>query len=130
MKPITPRWIFNRLTGWLVGLNCFIATLPLCAQPSTPTTLPGLQRPPITITTRLSTAVKPYPVLTAMQRVADWQLAHPFTNCLPTDWQLGPEYAGMMALAGISGDIKYRDAMLAMGENNHWRTGPRKYSRR
>jgi rhamnogalacturonyl hydrolase YesR len=128
MKTIPVHRLFNHLAGWLVGLNCFIATLPLGAQSSTPTTLPGLQRPPITITTRLSTAVKPYPVLTAMQRVADWQLAHPFTNCLPTDWQLGTEYAGMMALAGISGDVKYRNAMLAMGEDNQWQTGPRQYS--
>ena len=27
----------------------------------------------------------------------------------------------MMALAGISGDAKYRDAMLAMGETNDWK---------
>ena len=30
----------------------------------------------------------------------------------------------MMALAGISGDAKYRDAMLAMGETNGWQPGP------
>jgi rhamnogalacturonyl hydrolase YesR len=33
----------------------------------------------------------------------------------------------MMALAGISGDAKYRDAMLAMGATNEWKLGPRKF---
>ena len=35
---------------------------------------------PVTLTASLSSAVKPYAVLTAMQRVADWQLAHPATE--------------------------------------------------
>ena len=61
-----------------------------------------------------------------MQRVADWQLANPSKH-KPTDWTQGAGYAGMMALAGISGDAKYRDAMLAMGETNEWKPGPRPY---
>ena len=35
--------------------------------------------------------------------------------------------AGFMALAGISGDAKYRDAMLALGEANDWKLGRRIY---
>jgi len=62
-----------------------------------------------------------------MQRVADWQLAHPDTNDPPTSWLLGAQGAGMMALAGISGDPKYRDAMLAAGEANDWQLGPKFY---
>ena len=76
-----------------------------------------------TLTAGLSSEIKPLPVLTAMQRVADWQLAHPATNP-PTSWLLGAENAGMMALAGISGDAKYREAMRAAGETNGWRPGP------
>ena len=68
--------------------------------------------------------IKPLPVLAAMQRVADWQLAHPDTNDPPTSWLLGAENAGMMALAGISGDAKYREAMRSAGEANGWRLGP------
>ena len=74
----------------------------------------------------LSPDFKPAAILTAMQRVADWQLAHPSTN-RPTAWEQGAGDAGFMALAGISGDLKYREAMLAMGETNGWQTGPRKY---
>ncbi len=54
-----------------------------------------------------------------MQRVADWQLDHPIT-LRPTGWICSVGDVGMMALAGISGDPKYRDAMLAKGETNAW----------
>ncbi len=79
-----------------------------------------------TLTTAPSPAIKPLPVLIAMQRVADWQLAHPPTNSA-TGWLQAAGDAGFMALAGISGDVKYRNAMLAVGANTHWQLGPRKY---
>jgi len=72
-----------------------------------------------------STDITPQAVLNAMQHVADWQLAHANDNQHPpTDWVWGVGDAGMMALVGISGDAKYRDAMLAMGETNDWELGP------
>ena len=61
-----------------------------------------------------------------MQRVADWQLANPSAH-KPTDWTQGAGDDGFMALAGISGDPKYRDAMLAVAETNGWKLGPQKY---
>jgi len=61
-----------------------------------------------------------------MERVADWQLAHPSSHS-STDWTQGAGDAGVMALEGISGNPKYRKAMLAVGETNHWQLGPRKY---
>jgi len=72
-----------------------------------------------TNTASLSPDITPQAVLTAMQRVADWQLAHPIT-LRPTGWICSVGDVGMMALAGISGDPKYRDAMLAKGETNAW----------
>jgi unsaturated rhamnogalacturonyl hydrolase len=71
----------------------------------------------------------PQNILSVMQRVGDWQLAHPATN-RPTGWVQSVGDVGMMALAGISGDPKYRDAMLAKGETNNWtlpQYGGRKY---
>ena len=85
----------------------FAATFQLCAQTNSPNAMPAT-------------------VLTTMQRVADWQLAHPDTN-RPTSWVPSVGDVGMMALAGISGDAKYRDAMLAKGETNDWKLGPRKF---
>jgi rhamnogalacturonyl hydrolase YesR len=69
-----------------------------------------------------SADIAPKPVLEIMQCVADWQLAHPSKHPT-TDWTQGAGHAGMMALAGISGDAKYRDAMLAMGRANGWKLG-------
>jgi unsaturated rhamnogalacturonyl hydrolase len=68
----------------------------------------------------------PADVLSVMERVADWQLAHPSVHS-STDWTQSAGDAGMMALAGISGDPKYRDALLAIGEANGWKLGPRTY---
>ena len=74
----------------------------------------------------LSSEIKPLPILTTMEHVADWQLAHPSLH-KPTDWTQAAGDAGMMALAGISGDVKYRNAMLAMGETNRWKLGSLKF---
>ena len=74
----------------------------------------------------MTEAIAPKPILEIMQRVADWQLANPSKH-KPTDWTCGAGDAGMMALAGISGDAKYRDAMLAMAATNEWKLGARKF---
>ncbi len=68
----------------------------------------------------------PAATLATMQRVADWQLAHPSQHP-PTDWTQGAGYAGLMALAGLADSPKYHDALVAMGEANHWQLGPRIY---
>ncbi len=65
-------------------------------------------------------------ILRAMERVADWQLAHP-SERKPDGWVQAAGYAGMMALAEISTNSAYRDAMLAMGEKNGWKLGERKF---
>jgi len=70
--------------------------------------------------------IAPRAVLTTMQQVADWQLDHPSAH-RADDWTQGVGDTGMMALAGISGERKYRDAMLAMGDKNEWKLGPNHY---
>ena len=76
--------------------------------------------------TGLSTVITPAAVLAVMERVADWQLANPSKH-QPTAWTQAAGYAGIMALGGISGDRKYRDAMVRMGAINNWQLGPRPY---
>lgn len=71
-------------------------------------------------------APTPARVLSAMERVADWQLANPASTD-PTDWTQAAGYAGMMALAGVSESPRFRDAMVRMGEANRWQLGPRPY---
>lgn len=68
----------------------------------------------------------PQAVVGLMQRVADWQIAHPNTNP-STGWVQAAGDTGLMALVGISSDVKYRDAALAIAEKNDWRPGERKY---
>ncbi|MFZ1055464.1 MAG: glycoside hydrolase family 88 protein [Opitutaceae bacterium] len=72
------------------------------------------------------TAIHPRDVLSVMERVADWQLSNPSKHA-PNDWTQAAGDAGFMALAGISGNARYRDAMVAAGEANHWQLGPRFY---
>ncbi|MHA4868202.1 glycoside hydrolase family 88 protein [Duganella sp. PWIR1] len=73
-----------------------------------------------------SAAINPKAVLSAMESVADWQLANPSKH-RPDDWTQAVGYNGIMALANISGSSKYRDAMIAMGEKNNWNLGPNHY---
>lgn len=74
----------------------------------------------------LSGALAPTAILTAMERVGDWQLANPSRHP-PTDWTQGAGYAGIMALADLSGSPRFREAMVKMGQGNQWKPGPRKY---
>ena len=107
--------LFPRQTCHVAAILLFAANFQLPAQPDQ-------FRPPrdqVALTTSLPPDITPVAVLAAMQRVADWQLAHPVTN-RPTGWICAVGDVGMMALAGISGDPKYRDAMLARGETNGW----------
>jgi rhamnogalacturonyl hydrolase YesR len=68
----------------------------------------------------------PASVLAKMEKVADWQLSNPSAHA-PTDWTQAAGDAGFMALAGISANPAYRDAMVAVGERNQWQPGPRLY---
>ncbi len=116
MKPL------RLLTAALGAGLLFFNLVPAGAQ--LPATEPVIPKP--LVTTNPADAITPATVLNVMQRVADWQLANPSKH-RADDWTQGAGDAGMMALAGISGDAKYRNAMRAMGETNGWKPGPRKF---
>jgi rhamnogalacturonyl hydrolase YesR len=65
-------------------------------------------------------------VRSIMERVADWQLAHPSRHP-PRGWTQAVGDAGIMALAEISSSQRFFEAMRRMGEANGWRLGPRPY---
>src|SRR5690242_9275653 len=69
-----------------------------------------------------SSAPRPSDVLSVMERVADWQLAHPSQHD-PASWTQCAGYTGFMALAAISSNRRFHDAMLRMGERNAWKLG-------
>jgi len=58
-----------------------------------------------------------------MNTAATWQLKHPKHPL--TDWTNGANYAGMMAAWQTTGSKRIYRAMMAMGELNYWRPGPR-----
>ena len=77
-----------------------------------------------------SVAADQDPVLVLMERVADWQLAHPRSNDKegkPDGWVNAAFYTGVMALARDSASPRFHDAMMKMGEDNHWQPASRPY---
>jgi rhamnogalacturonyl hydrolase YesR len=69
----------------------------------------------------------PDSVIAVMVRAADWQLAHPSPKWKSTDWHNAAFYAGIMALSEVTAPAKYQDAMVRIGQANHWQLGVRPY---
>ena len=74
----------------------------------------------------LRAELTPQAVIEMMERAADWQLAHP-SKWKPTDWHNAAFYSGVMALAKDSARPRFHDAMMQLGEDNHWQLGARPY---
>jgi len=72
-------------------------------------------------------AVASESTLNVMERVADWQLAHPAPKWKSTDWHNAAFYAGVMSLVEVSPSLRFREAMIKMGEGNSWKLGERIY---
>lgn len=96
----------------LAALPAIFAIAPAIAAAAAPSAAPS--------------APAPAAVLTAMERAADWQLDHPAFH-EPTHWAQAVGDAGLMALANLSANRRYRDAMVEMGAKNGWQLGPRTY---
>jgi len=69
---------------------------------------------------------EPAAILAAMERAADWQLAHPSKHGT-TEWTQAAGSTGMMALADISGNSRFLESQRAMGSAANWNLGPRMY---
>ena len=68
----------------------------------------------------------PADTLALLRKAADWQLANPGKHPT-TDWTQGALYTGLSALSDLTGEVKYRDALVAIGETNAWKPGRRVY---
>lgn len=68
----------------------------------------------------LSPKIKPKAVEAAMRKVADWELqrSQPYFG---NEWTWSALYAGFMAASQATGDPKYRDAMMGVGEKFQWK---------
>jgi len=91
---------------------------PIPAPTPRPTPFP----PPVLTKANLSPELTPTAIVTAMRKVADWQLARSEASFKP-DWTNGVLFTGFMAASTTTGDPKYYHAMLAMGEKFNWQLG-------
>ena len=66
---------------------------------------------------------KPKEIKKAMNKAAEWQLAHPKHELY--DWTNGAFYAGLSAAYKTTGNKTLLAAMMKMGETNKWKPGPR-----
>ncbi len=65
-------------------------------------------------------------VRNVMKSVADWQLQETLRYDL-TDWTNGALFAGMVEWAKISGEEKYFNCLIDIGNKTRWRLGNRTY---
>ena len=72
------------------------------------------------LATGLSAALKPADIDVAMRKVADWELKRnsPYFDQI---WTSSVDYTGFMALYRSTGDVKYRDAMVAVAKKYDWK---------
>jgi unsaturated rhamnogalacturonyl hydrolase len=66
-------------------------------------------------------------VLNIMKRVGDWQLQYWQTKGFThkkLEWTNAALYTGLFDLSKISKDDKYDQALIAIGDEMHWNTGP------
>ncbi|WP_133272755.1 glycoside hydrolase family 88/105 protein [Hymenobacter radiodurans] len=66
---------------------------------------------------------KPKFIRKQLLRASKWQLAHPKHTL--TDWTNGAFYSGVFAAYQTTKSPLLLDSLLAMGERNQWRPGPR-----
>jgi rhamnogalacturonyl hydrolase YesR len=75
-------------------------------------------------------------VLKLAARAADWQLARLDAAHIthmkeesrdPTSWEQGAFWVGLTRFADVSGEKRFREAVLAMGRGNQWQLGKRVY---
>ncbi|MET0319390.1 MAG: glycoside hydrolase family 88 protein [Duganella sp.] len=68
----------------------------------------------------LSPALNPAAIDRALRKVADWQLARTVPH-LDRIWTSSVLFSGLIAASEATGDPKYRDAMVAMGQRFEWK---------
>ena len=128
--PGSPNVMWMNLSGHYIHYTNFQTSLQI-NRPGGALPPPAAASAPTPAPAALRQASNPPPsssaeILAVMRRVGDWQLANG-AHRRTDDWIQGVGYTGIMALADVSGDAKYRDAMRAMGEANGWKLGPKEY---
>ncbi|MGF7232920.1 glycoside hydrolase family 88/105 protein [Arachidicoccus sp.] len=73
-------------------------------------------------------ALQPKEVMSVMQRVADWQIAEISEHHIVSDdWTYGALYTGILAYGNLTGNKKYDDFLIDIGNKLDWNTGKRRF---
>lgn len=59
-------------------------------------------------------------ILQIMRQTADWQLENPRFNIDPLDWHYGAFYTGIRALYELTGENRYKDQLINVGQAVSW----------
>jgi rhamnogalacturonyl hydrolase YesR len=68
----------------------------------------------------VSAALDPSAIVNVMNKVADWQLANPMDYHL-LNWHYGAFYTGLMALYETTGEDRYLNEMVNIGQKYNWK---------
>ncbi|MCF8378118.1 MAG: glycoside hydrolase family 88 protein [Bacteroidales bacterium] len=60
-------------------------------------------------------------ILNIMHQTADWQLANPWRKSSRLDWHWGAFYTGLRALYEVTGEDRYKNEMINIGQSNNWK---------
>lgn len=60
-------------------------------------------------------------VVDMMQRAADWHLSNPRYKYDPIDWHYGALYTGVRALYEVTGEDRYRNELINIGQAAEWK---------
>ncbi len=59
-------------------------------------------------------------IISIMRMTADWQLANPYYNKSEIDWHYGALWTGVRALYELTGDDRYKNEMINVGQAADW----------
>jgi len=59
-------------------------------------------------------------IIDIMQMTADWQLANPYYEKSEIDWHYGALWTGIKALYELTGDHRYKNEMINVGQAANW----------
>ena len=60
-------------------------------------------------------------ILNIMHQTADWQLANPWRKNSQLDWHWGAFYTGLRALYEVTGEDRYKNEMINIGQSSNWK---------
>ena len=71
---------------------------------------------------QITNPLEPTQVVDIMRQTTDWQFANPYDLNRLTDWHWGTYYVGLQAFYEMTGEDRYKQEMINIGEAEQWKT--------